>query len=143
MSPNKTFHFEQEGVEVNVPQPARKIKALSLPRQALKNMPAKPGGFQPGRVVINIALVYEDAPDEFLTEFDSPFELRVRYTPGDLRRAQQSNQPLQLAFWDGSDWVVFTPSKHNFELVPEERGEGGYGVVQLSHWGDPNIAWGP
>lgn len=143
MSPNKTFRFEQEGVQVNVPQPARKIKAISLPRQALKNMPPKPGGFQPGRVVINIALVYEDAPDEFLTEFDSPFELRVRYTPGDLRRAQQANQSLQLAFWDGSDWVVFTRSKHQFELVPEEHGEGGYGVVQLSRWGDPNVAWGP
>lgn len=142
MSKDETFRFDEEGVEVKVTQPARKVKAVRLPRGAPQSMPGKTGGFQPGRVVINIALVHADDPEQYLSEFDPPFELKVRYTAGDLRRAQQKNRPLQLAFWDGSKWVVFTPEKHKFELVTGEGG-GGYGVVKLSRWGDPNVAWGP
>jgi hypothetical protein len=101
-------------------------------------MPAKAGGFQPARLVANIALEDETSPGEYLSQLDEPFELRIRYTPADMKQAKSG---LKLAFWDGTEWVVFTKEKHNFELQPDSQG-GGYGVVQLSRWGDPNIAWG-
>lgn len=143
MNPRREFAFTEEDVEIVVPEQARKIKPVSLPRTPLAAMPAKAGGFQPGRVVINIAFIDEDDPGTYLTELDPPVEIRVRYTRGDLQRARQAGQSLSLAFWDGSDWVVFTPKKHQFELVAAKEGEGGFGSVRLSHWGDPNMAWGP
>jgi hypothetical protein len=105
-------------------------------------MPAAPGGFQPHRVVINVALEDEDNPGEFMEAIDMPFELSIRYTRGDLERAQREGGALRLAFWDGSQWVVFTPEKHSFELQPSAQGDGGYGVVRISRWGDPNVSWG-
>ncbi len=144
MSQGKPFNFDQEGVTVVIPEQARRLKAVRLPLESLDKMKAKEGGFQPGRLLMNFAVVDETQPEEVLTEFDPPFELRVRYTPGDLRRAERAGQPLQLAFWDGNEWVVLTPEKHQFELQPAASGQGGgFGVARISHWGDPHIAWGP
>lgn len=51
---------------------------------------------------------------------------------------------MELAFWNGDEWIVFTEEKHQFELQPDAKGKGGgYGVALISHWGDPNIGWGP
>lgn len=143
MESKRVFNFDQEGVTVTLPDQARRRKAISLPVDPVAKMPANPGGFQPHRVVINVAVVDEDKPDEYLQEMDPPFELRVRYTRGDLEKAQKSGGELKLAFWDGSQWVVFTQEKHRFELQPADQGEGGgFGVAYISHWGDPNIGWG-
>jgi hypothetical protein len=143
MAGKKEFKFDREGVVVRIPEQARRLRAVSLPVDPLDKMPAAPGGFQPHRVVINVALEDEDNPGEFVEVIEVPFELRVRYTRGDLERLQREGGALRLAFWDGSQWVVFTPEKHSFELQPSDQGDGGgYGVVRISHWGDPNVSWG-
>jgi hypothetical protein len=142
----KKFKFDQEGVEVTVPQPAG--KKIGVRRQAMpkpSDMPGKPGGFQPGRLVGNFELFDEAAPERFLIRLDEPFEMRIRYTPGDLKRAEKANKSLQLGFWDGSEWVTFTAAKHQFRLEPDadDPKKGGVGVVVISRWGDPPIAWTP
>ena len=141
MISGKSFNFDQEGVAVSVPEGAKRIRAVKLPLDKLDAMPAKPGVFTPTRLVANIALEDENSPGVYLSQFDEPFEMRVRYTPADLKKAQEAKSELKLAFWDGKEWVVFTKKKHNFELQSDNQG-GGYGVVQLSRWGDPNISWG-
>jgi hypothetical protein len=144
MTQGKKFNLNGEDVIINVPaQKRKKVKPDKLPLGSLDEMRGREGGFKPGRLVINFALVDEDEPDTVLTEFDPPFELRIRYTRGDLERARHADKSLELAFWNGSEWVVFTQEKHQFELQPDAKGNaGGYGVALISHWGDPNIAWG-
>lgn len=143
MANPKVFQFDQEGVKVTIPEQSRRVRAVTLPLGSLGKMAGKPGGFQPDRLVVNIALEDEDQPGVYLEEIDPPFELRVRYTRGDLEKAQKAGKELKLAFWDGTQWVVFTPEKHYFELQPSSQGDGGgYGVVRISRWGDPNIGWG-
>ncbi len=137
--------WPDEGVAVDVPpQKSRvRVRKVKLPLLTERDMPAR-GDFRPGRLVINFELVDDDAPDTVLTEFDPPFELRVRYTQADLDRAAAANRPLRLAFWDGSDWVVFTPEKHGFELQPDEKpGRGGIGFARIARWSDPAVGWGP
>ena len=133
------------GVAVQVPDQKNKVKVrkvrLALP--ALRDMPGGPD-FRPGRLVINFELVDDDHPDVVLAEFDPPFELRVRYTQADLKRAKAAEQPLTLAFWDGKSWVPFTQKKHGFELQPDSGpGAGGVGYARISRWGDPAVGWGP
>jgi hypothetical protein len=145
MVQGKKFDFDEESVTITVPdQKVKKAKAVKLPLGKLDEMKGREGGFKPGRLVINFALVDEDNPETILTEFDPPFELRVRYTRGDLERAKKAGKSLELGFWNGDEWVVFTPEKHQFQLQSDAKeNAGGYGVAQISHWGDPNIGWGP
>ena len=144
MAKGKKVEFSDEGATITVPEQKKKAKVVKLPPQALENMPTVKGGFKPGRLVINFALIDEDDPDTYLAEFDPPIELRVRYTRGDLERAKRANKELELAFWNGNEWVVFTQEKHQFILQPDAQGKaGGYGIALISHWGDPQIAWGP
>jgi hypothetical protein len=145
MVQGKKFDFDEERVTITVPdQKVKKAKAVKLPLGKLDELKGREGGFKPGRLVINFALVDEDNPETILTEFDPPFELRVRYTRGDLERAKKAGKSLQLGFWNDDEWVVFTPEKHQFQLQPDAKeNAGGYGVAQISHWGDPNIGWGP
>jgi len=144
MKPEKRFEFHDEGVQIKVPAQKAKIKVVKLPLGKLSELRGAKSDFRPGRLVVNFALVDEEQPDRFLEEFESPFELRVRYTPADQKRAEKAGRPMELAFWDGQDWVRFTQEKHQFKLEPEARpGAGGFGIALISKWGDPQIAWGP
>jgi hypothetical protein len=145
MAQEKKKEFTEEGATVTVPEQKdkKKVKIEKLAKDSLDKMKPKPGGFKPGRVVFNFQVVDEADPAKVLSTFDPPFELRVRYTQGDLKRAQKANKPLELAFWNGSDWITFTKEKHQFKLEPDSQGPGGYGVAKISNWGDPNVAWGP
>jgi hypothetical protein len=142
MSQAKKFDFSAEGVTITIPAQAKKARVDRLPVTPLADIPGQKGGFQPGRVVFNFQVVDEDNPSTVLTEFKPKFELRVRYTPADLKRAQDAGQPLELAFWDGAKWVKFTHKKHSFELKQDLKG-GGFGVAMIGNWDDPIIAWGP
>jgi hypothetical protein len=137
--------FATEGATVRVPEQKdrKKVKIEKLAKDSLDKMKPKKGGFIPGRVVFNFQIVDEDDPSKILTAFDPPFELRVRYTKADQKRAQDAGKPLQLAFWNGSEWITFTKEKHQYELEPDSVGSGGEGVAMISHWGDPNVGWGP
>lgn len=147
MIQGKRYEFSEEGVVVTLPDQAKRARVVKLPLVPPEGRgPGRrtAGEFQPGRLVINIGVVEEDNPDVFLEKFNPPFELRVRYSSGDMQRATSAGQPLQLAFWDGSQWVRFTHEKHQFEIVPDANGsKGGTGVALISHWGDPPVGWGP
>lgn len=137
--------FSEEGATVTVPEQKDKIKVKieKLPKDSLDKMKPKEGGFKPGRVVLNFQIIEADEPAKVLTTFDPPFELRVRYTRADEKRAQDAGVPLELAFWNGSEWVVFTAEKHQFKLEADSQGSGGHGTAMISDWGDPNVGWGP
>ncbi len=137
--------FPDEGVRVTVPAQKDKktLRAVKLPLGTLGSMPGAPGRFQPERLVINFALEEEGKPGTYLTEFDPPIELRVRYTKADHDRASRAGHTLKLAFWDGGKWVPFTPQKHQFRLEPDANpNKGGHGVAVISRWDDPPIGWG-
>jgi hypothetical protein len=139
----KKVRFDEEDVEINIPDQKRKIGARKLEKGSLDRMKPVKGGFQPDRLVVNFELYDEDQPDKYLVEFEHPFELKVRYTTADLKRAEKDGAPLALGFWDGTTWVRFTAEKHGFHLVPDADSEkGGFGVVTLMKWGDPPISWG-
>jgi hypothetical protein len=106
------------------------------------SMPPIPGGFQPFRLVINLKLVDAAQPDSEVSVFDPPIEVRVRYTAADVAAAEAAGGRLCLGFWDGKQWIRFTPEKHQFRLEPGASPEAGWGVVSVSHWGDPTKAWG-
>jgi hypothetical protein len=106
-------------------------------------MPTVPGGFHPFRLVINLKLVYAAQPDSEVSVFDPPIEVRVRYTAADLASAEAAGGLLCLGFWDSTQWIRFTPEKHQFRLESGASPKaGGWGVVSISHWGDPTKAWG-
>ena len=142
----KKFQFGGEGVELKVPQTGgKKIGVRKRAMPGASEMPGTPGGFKPGRLVINFELFDEQNPNQFLTVLDEPFEVRIKYTAADLKRAEKAGVSLQLGVWDGNKWVVFTRQKHNFRLKPNAQNpkSGGEGVIEISRWGDPPIAWGP
>ena len=136
--------FPEEGVEVNVPEHAKKkLKIVKLGLGKTKDYPVKPGGFRPKRLLINFAIIDEADPDTFVEEFDPPIEVTVKCKKKDLEDAENDRRPLQLAFWNGSDWIVLTEEKHGFSLYRDpDANKGGYATLRLSRWGDPPLAWG-
>jgi len=135
--------FDSEGVEASLPPQSRAARLVRLPVGSLKNMPAKAGGFQPGRLIINLVGELEDAPGTYVQEFNPPLELKINYTPADYQFAQKGGKPLRLAFWNGAEWVVFTSEKHQYKLYPKSpASSGGYATVSIRSWGDPPVSWG-
>lgn len=139
----KKFDFADEGATVTIPEQRKKLKVVKRPLGKLEDMKSKPGGFKPWRLVFNFEIEDEENPGTFVSEFDTPLELRVRYTHGDIEKADKASKPLRLGYWDGSDWVVFSEQKHKFEVLPDaDAKSGGELVVQLSRWADPPIGIG-
>jgi len=143
MSSVNPIKFDREGVEATLPPQSRSVRLVKLPLGTLKDMPSKAGGFQPGRLVINLAGEVQDAQGTYVQEFDPPLEIKVNYTPADYQFAQQNGKDLSLAFWNGSEWIPFTSEKHKFKLYPKSpASSGGYATVSIRSWGDPPIGWG-
>jgi len=145
---SKVFRFETEIANVKIPaqKSNKKLIAIKLTSKTLAEVPETEGVFKPGRLIINFAVIDEEKPAGYLEAFDPPIELRVRYEEEDFLLAQAANEPLTLAFWneDEERWILFTAEKHNFRLERDESpGTGGFGVAEISHWGDPQVGWGP
>jgi len=135
--------FTDEGVTLHVPGQDKEVIIQKLAMLPLESMPAKPGGFQPFRAVINLKVMDAAQPNRELAVFDPPIEVRVRYTHADMKKAQEIGKPLSLGFWDGTQWIRFTPEKHTFRLEAGPSPEaGGWGVVTISNWADPTKGWG-
>lgn len=134
--------FRKEGVIVTIPVRARPIQAQRLALPVLEPIPAVPGEFKHFRPVINLKLVDASQPDTEVLVFDPPIEVRVRYTAADVAAAEAAGGRLCLGFWDGKQWIRFTLEEHQFRLEPGGSPEAGWGVVSVSHWGDPTLAWG-
>jgi hypothetical protein len=134
--------YQNGGVIVTVwPQKnGKKLKAVEKPMPPAADMK---GGdrFSPKRLVKNIAIVEEQSPETYLSQFDPPIKIEVEYTPVDL--PEQSGKTLKLAYWDGSSWVVFDETIHRFRLLPADARGRTTGEVYISQWaGDPPIGWG-
>ncbi len=143
--------FPSEGVTVTVPKQRskgrtgkdKKPKVRKLDAGSLANMQPKRSAFRPGRLVMNFDVVDENDNDSVISEFDPKLEFQVKYTKADRDRVP-AGQSLQLAFWDGDDWVIFTAAKHGFALHADpDPNKGGYASVAISRWADPPLAWGP
>lgn len=139
--------FGPEGVVVTVQtqKSGKAVKIVKFPPKRASEVPATTGVFAPGRLVINVGAVETDNPDQVVATFDPPMELRVRYTWQDLDRAAAAGTDLKLGFYneDLGRWVVFTAEKHRFRLDSDPGGNSGVGIVEISHWGDPQVAWHP
>jgi hypothetical protein len=145
---SKVFRFETEIANVTIPAQAsnKKLIAIKLTSKTLVEVPETTDVFKPGRLIFNFAVIDEEKPEGYLKEFDPPIELRVRFEEEDDIRAKAAGKSLQLAFWkeDEERWILFTAEKHNFRLERDESpGTGVFGVAEISHWGDPQVGWGP
>ena len=145
MTTEKEFSTEGVKVKVNTQNSGNKVKVVKFNKKKKSDLPATPGVFSPGRIVINVGAVDQDAEDQVIKAFDPPMELRVKYTRADQDRATAAGKSLTLGFYneDLGRWIVFTQQKHKFRLEAASSGQGGVGIVEISHWGDPHVAWGP
>lgn len=131
---------EHAAVSLSVPAQARgpQLAVKGRPFTSLEGLVG--GEFTPFRPVIHLRLEDADRPGEEVTQYDPPITIRVRYTAKDVKGA--GNRDPVLGFWDGTQWVRFK-AKHQFRLEPSGKGgSGGFGVVTLSGWVDPPVAWG-
>jgi hypothetical protein len=139
--------FSSEGVKVKVgnQKSGKRVKIVKFNKKKKSELPATAGVFNPGRIVINVGAVDQDDESQVITTFDPPMELRIKYTPADQARASAAGESLSLGFYneDLGRWIKFTQQKHKFRLEPNANGQGGVGIVEISHWGDPNVAWQP
>jgi hypothetical protein len=137
----KGMAVAQAKAEASVSVPAQKgprLAVLGAPFTSLEGLTG--GEFTPRRPVIHLRLEDADQPGVEVRHFDPAITLRVRYTPKDLKDAGDAG--LVLGYWDGAQWIKFK-EKHQFRLEPNEpAGSGGFGVVVLSDWVDPPLAWG-
>lgn len=141
MGRRNKFVFDKEGVAINIPGQSKKLKAVSLPID-IPTAAQEAAGLRIIRTLINVVLVDEDDPDTFLSEFDPPFELKVRYTADDFQQAQDLGGQLSLAVYINDEWMLLTKEKHRYQLLPDNNpAAGGFGVAQISNWGDPPVAW--
>jgi len=138
------FGAEETSVDVKPQKSGKKVKIVKLKSKKMREVPERVGVFKPGRLVINFAGEDEDNPGQFLTHFDPPLEVRIKFTKADQDRVANPAEDLKLAFWseDENNWVLFTAAKHQFALQFNTSGEGGTGVAFITHWGDPQVGWG-
>jgi len=127
-------------LEIIVPDQSRWVRVVEKPLPPLESMPGSKG-FNPLRLIGNIAIVDYDDPEQVVTTFDPPIELNAIYHDLDLYEAAHTTRTLKLAYWNGWRWVVFSTRTHHFELLPPN--DGGIGKAKIARWaGDPPVAWG-
>jgi hypothetical protein len=127
-------------VSVSIPPQATGKQLVAKGRPfSLKGLEG--GEFEPFRPVIHLRLEEADPPGQEVTQFDPAITIRVRYTAKDYKDAGEKG--LILGYWDGSQWIRFK-EKHHFKLehIGKDPSSGGFGVVVLSDWVDPPVAWG-
>ncbi len=138
----KKYTYANGDVEIFVEDQkhGKKIKPRKLSVGKISNMPGNPGGFTPKRLVINLVYELETKPDDWLTEFDPPLEVKIRYKADDEKNAKAMGKKLAIAFWNGSEWIEFTKAKHGLKITGDAK--GGVAVFKIKHWGDPPVSWG-
>jgi hypothetical protein len=136
------FDAEETTVDLKPQQSGKRVRIVKLPSKNMNDVPERVDVFKPGRLVMNFAGEDEDNPGPFITHFDPPLELRVKFKKADQDGAADGKP--KLAFWSEveNNWVLFTAEKHQFELQFNASGKGGTGVAFITHWGDPQIGWG-
>lgn len=96
--------------------------------------------FESIRRIANIVF-YEKGTKNPVTTFDPPIEIRVNYTLNIIKKSKKRKKPLQLAYWDGSDWVIISDEAHQYVIYPSKFRH----IAEAKIWswvGDPPVAWG-
>ena len=137
-APEQTAQLEYEGPAVPLSWQGTEYLVVPLTPQADCNPEDKCN-----RIVMDFKVVEDlgrgdDNP--LVTQFDSPLEIEVPYTADDVEDVDGVLEDLTLRYWDGERWVAFTESEHQFSLEGDEQ--GGFGYVEITEWGDREIAWG-
>jgi len=134
--------YEDEGVWVTIPpQDSGHFMWFEKVSDPLDTIPTEmlgtPGVFQPSDIRIGFQVWEQlaDGSSQIMQKFSPPMVLRVKITPRALEEKKIPG-PLRLAFWDGSEWELFTELKHLFRLTPKS------GIAVIRDWGDPMVAWG-
>ena len=139
-----TRRFKNGDVEVIIPDQKKvpvDVREVSAP--SLEQTPPVHIGFHPFRIVIGLEYFDPTHENAGVGQFDPPLEVHIRYTAQDLAIATNARRALRLGFWDGTRWLLFTESKHDFRLEPDQApGTGGWGKVKVKDWNDPPKAWG-
>ena len=139
MAPKKVKYKDKQ-IEVTIPIQDTEVEVKILPVEMEDKM-YKDKKFKPLRVVTNFEI--RDKKNKPFTKFKKPFEFKLRYTKKDFDQAAKDGRPLRMAYWKNGQWNIFTAQKHNFELLPDPNVPfTGVGVVQITDWDDPAIAWG-
>ncbi len=140
----KKYTYASGDVEVSIDDQkhGKKVKPKKLKVGKKSDMPGNPDGFTPNRLVINLVYELETKPGDWLTEFDPPLEVQIRYKAEDDNNAKALGKKLAIAFWNGSEWIEFTKAKHDLKITADASGGGGIAVFKIKHWGDPSISWG-
>ena len=135
--------FPTVGVTVYLPAYATTISVTLPAPPAIALMPAVPIGFHPFRVVANIKFVDTKDPTKTSFVFSELVEIHVQYTDSDFNIAKAARRDLSLGYWDGTRWLRYTLTTHQFQLVPATPpATGGLGIVKILKWDDPPHAWG-
>jgi len=139
----KAYHFH--GITVLVPPQNSGIEIIPIDK-GLNPVDwfYKTKDFRVIRPIANIALVIPPTPDNPtptpVTSFDPPVEFRVNYNFLDVFKSGGDIDALKLAFWDGSGWIPFSDSAHDYHILPASTGQ--IAEVVIWEWpGDPPIAW--
>lgn len=140
------YHFH--GITVIVPfQLPTKTELVPIDKGSLVSNPApfRENEYRVTRLIANIALFtrqdYETGNfDNPVSSFDPPIELRVGYNFYDILRSGGELQNLQLAYWDGVQWIVISDAAHEYQVLPPSTGQ--VAEVKIWEWvGDPPLAW--
>lgn len=136
------YHFP--GITVLVPQQKgdQIVKVIngSLPDN-IPDQQDQPEKFKLIRYIANIALFSKTGIEDPVQTFDPPIEIRAGYSINDIMTSNCDYKQLKLAFWDGTKWVIFKESTHEYHILPPDTGL----VAEAKIWswvGDPPIGWG-
>lgn len=148
--------FSDAFTTVVVPWQGRAVAVVRAPMVPLEQMKGEGNDFTPAELVINVEVVDAKDAHTIVTDFDPAIEVEFKF-PGTLIEnasklaarqeikigsAADFTSVIQLGFWDGTRWVLFTKEKHNYRI--QGNASTGYvGKVNLKKWGDPPIGWNP
>lgn len=148
--------FSDAFTTVVVPWQGRPVSVVRAPMVPLDQMKGEGNDFTPAETVINVEIVDGKDQHTIVTDFDPAIEVEFKF-PGTLiekasqlaarqeikiATADDLTSVIQIGFWDGARWVLFTKAKHNYRI--QGNASTGYvGKVDLKKWGDPPIGWNP
>jgi hypothetical protein len=140
METRKVIEFEREGVTVTIPEEIADISVRSVPLGRLEDMPGIEGIFMPKRLVIQIEFFNQKEPERSLAAISGRAKIRVRYIPKDVENAGGDYKNIKMGFYWHDAWNVFTPEKHHYEILPNEKDpRNGFCLAELETWDDPPI----
>ncbi len=134
-----TVHmFRGEGVTVKVPHHNARGKKGRPAAKEFGIIKDEGDPKKPGRLVINLGVEDPDEEERFVNHFDPPFELRVKITEADERRARERGEQVRLLYWDVAN--------RRWEPFPQDwvRRDGDEIEVAIPEWADdPPVGTGP